>query len=82
VALAGVLTAYAAEALGARLGLLVFGVAVIGLALVLTQVWVRDTLPWAHAEAAKHRTGTPRAASGRAIRRASPRTPAHGRSSR
>jgi MFS family permease len=45
VALAGVLTAYAAEALGARLGLLVFGVAVIGLALVLTQVWVRDTLP-------------------------------------
>jgi MFS family permease len=59
VALAGVLTAYAAEALGARLGLLVFGVAVIGLALVLTQVWVRDTLPWAHAEAARHRTGTP-----------------------
>lgn len=55
VALAGILTAYAASALGARLGLLIFGGVVIGLALVLTLVWVKDTLPWAKAEAARHR---------------------------
>jgi MFS family permease len=60
VALAGVLTAYAAEALGARLGLLVFGMAVVLLALVLTVVWVRDTLPWARAETEAHRTRPPR----------------------
>lgn len=59
VALAGVLTAYAAEALGARLGLLVFGMAVVVLALVLTVVWVKDTLPWARAESATHRTQPP-----------------------
>ena len=45
VALAGIITAYAASALGARLGLLIFGLIVVTLALVLTQVWVRDTLP-------------------------------------
>lgn len=55
VALAGVATAYLAEALGARVGLLLFGVAVIGLGLLLTAVSVRDTLAWAHAEAARHR---------------------------
>lgn len=60
VALAGVLTAYAAEALGARLGLLVFGMAVVVLALVLTVVWVKDTLPWAKAESAAHRTRPPK----------------------
>ena len=54
VALAGILTGYAATALGPRLGLLVFGLAVVLVALVLTQVWVRDTLPWARAEAARH----------------------------
>ena len=59
VALAGVLTAYAAEALGARLGLLVFGMAVVVLALVLTVVWVRDTLPWAMAETGAMRTQAP-----------------------
>lgn len=58
VALAGIITAYAASALGARLGLLTFGLIVVTLALVLTQVWVRDTLPWAKAEAALHRTKT------------------------
>jgi hypothetical protein len=42
VALACVVTAYMAEALGARLGLLVFVQTVIGAALVLTVVWVRD----------------------------------------
>jgi len=47
VALAGIVTAYMAAHLGARQGLLIFGLTVIFLALVLTQVWVRDTLPWA-----------------------------------
>ena len=46
----GILTAYAAEWLGARVGLLVFGMAVVLLALLLTVVWVKDTLPWAKAE--------------------------------
>jgi MFS family permease len=54
VALAGILTGYAATALGPRAGLLVFGLSVVLLALVLALVWVRDTLPWAHAEAARH----------------------------
>jgi MFS family permease len=58
VALAGIITAYAASALGPRLGLLIFGGVVIGLALVLTLVWVQDTLPFAKAEAARHRTKT------------------------
>ena len=60
VALAGVLTTYVAEAMGARLGLLVFGLAVVLLALGLTLVWVRDTLPWARAETASHRTAAPK----------------------
>ncbi len=55
VAIAGILTAYAAEAVGARVGLLVFGMAVVVLALVLTVVWVKDTLPWAKAETAAHK---------------------------
>lgn len=55
VALAGIITAYAASAWGPRFGLLIFGLTVVGLALVLTQLWVRDTLPWAKAEAAQHR---------------------------
>ena len=57
VAIAGIITAYMAAHLGARLGLLIFGLTVIILALVLTQLWVRDTLPWALAEAAKHAQG-------------------------
>lgn len=59
VALAGVITAYAAEALGARLGLLVFGMAVVVLGIFLTVVWIKDTLPWAKAETAAHRTARP-----------------------
>jgi MFS family permease len=55
VALAGVATAYLAQALGARVGLLWFGVVVVGLGLLLTGVSVRDTLAWAHAEADRHR---------------------------
>jgi MFS family permease len=57
VALAGIATAYLATLLGARVGLLLFGLAVVLLALVLTQIWVRDTLPWARAEAARHAPG-------------------------
>ena len=57
VALAGIITAYAASAWGARLGLLVFGGVVIALAFVLTLVWVKDTLPWAKSEAARHKAG-------------------------
>jgi MFS family permease len=45
VALAGVLTAYVAVALGARTGLLVFGLAVMGTGLVLTWAFVVETLP-------------------------------------
>ena len=58
VALAGIVTAYLATLLGAREGLLWFGLVVIGLALVLTQLWVKDTLPWAKVEADRHRHGT------------------------
>ena len=60
VALAGVITAYVAEALGARLGLLIFGMVVIITALVLTVVWVKDTLPWAQAETAAHKLTAPK----------------------
>jgi MFS family permease len=54
VAIAGMATAYLATALGARLGLLAFGLSAIVLALVLTLRWVQDTLPWARAESARH----------------------------
>jgi MFS family permease len=57
VALAGILTAYLATRFGARQGLLMFGLPVIALALLLTQLWVKDTLPWAKAEAARHAPG-------------------------
>jgi MFS family permease len=60
VALAGVLTAYAAEWLGARMGLLVFGMTVVVTALVLTLIWVQDTLPWAKAESAAHKAAPPK----------------------
>ena len=59
VALAGIVTGYAATALGPRTGLLVFGLAVVLAGLVLALVWVRDTLPWAHAEAARHARAVP-----------------------
>lgn len=61
VALAGIATAYMASQFGARQGVLIFGMAVILLALVLTQLWVKDTLPWAKAEAAKHLPGASQA---------------------
>ena len=61
VALAGILTAYMATHFGARQGLLIFGLCVIALALLLTQLWVKDTLPWAKADAAKHAPGSTQA---------------------
>lgn len=51
VALAGIITGYAATIMGPREGLLTFGLIVIGLGLFLSVFLVRDTLPWAHAEA-------------------------------
>lgn len=51
LALTGVLTGYLAAALGTRLGLLVFGMAVIGIALVASILFVVDTLPWATQQA-------------------------------
>lgn len=58
VALAGILTAYMATVFGARQGIRIFGLSVVILALLLTQLWVKDTLPWAKAEAAKHAPGS------------------------
>ena len=58
VALAGIATAWLASHFGARTGLLMFGMTVIVSALVLTQFWVGETLPWAKAEAARHSTST------------------------
>ncbi len=57
VALAGIVTAYLATSLGARSALLAFGLTTILLAIVLTLLWVKDTLPWAKSEAAKHKAG-------------------------
>ncbi|HQT30793.1 MAG TPA: MFS transporter [Thiobacillus sp.] len=57
VAVAGVVTGYLATAYGAREGLMLFGLVVIGLAGLLTLLWVKDTLPWAHAEGKKHAAG-------------------------
>lgn len=57
VAIAGIVTGYLATAYGARQGLLIFGLSVIVLAIVLTLLWVKDTLPWAKAEGARHAAG-------------------------
>lgn len=61
LALAGILTAYMAIQFGSRQGILVFGLTVIMLGLIMTQLWVKDTLPWARAEAAKPAPGTTQA---------------------
>lgn len=57
VALAGIVTAWLATQLGARLGLLMFGMVVIVSALMLSLLGVRETLPWAKAEASRHAAG-------------------------
>ncbi len=57
VAIAGIIIGYMAMTFGARQGLLIFGLTVIVLAIVLTLLWVEDTLPWAKAEGARHAAG-------------------------
>ncbi|MBI3563514.1 MAG: MFS transporter [Gammaproteobacteria bacterium] len=57
VAIAGIVTGYLATLLGARHGLLVFGLLVVVLALILTAIWVKETLPYAKAEGARHAAG-------------------------
>lgn len=57
LALAGIITAYLAIAFGARMGILIFGLATTLLAILLTLLWVKDTLPWAKSEAAKLKAG-------------------------
>ena len=51
VALAGVVTGYAAIVVEPRLALLLFGLAVVLGALASAFLWAKDTLPWANAEA-------------------------------
>jgi 77 Permeases of the major facilitator superfamily len=58
VAVAGVVTGYAASILGPREGLLWFGAVVIGLATLLAWLVVMETLPWARAEVKRHTAGT------------------------
>ena len=57
VAVASVATGYIAIAFGARVGLFVFGLVVILSALVLSLLWIKDTLPWAKAESTRHANG-------------------------
>jgi len=57
VAIAGIVTGYAATHLGPRLGLLAFGLLVITTGLTLSVLFVRDTLPWASVDA-QRRTGS------------------------
>jgi len=54
VAIAGVVTGYAASLLGPRTGLLWFGAVVIGMATLLAWLAVAETLPWAQAEVRRH----------------------------
>ncbi len=60
VAGAGIITGYLAGEFGARNGVAAFGLTVIALAIVLTVVWVKDTRPWASAEAARHLANPPK----------------------
>ena len=53
LAVAGIVTGYLATMLAPRIGLLVFGSVVVATALVLTLISVKETLPWASAEAAQ-----------------------------
>ena len=57
VALAGLLTGYLASWFDPRTSLFVFGLAVIVLALAAGWLAFTETLPWARAEAARHRAG-------------------------
>ncbi|MEE8482415.1 MAG: MFS transporter [Acidiferrobacterales bacterium] len=57
VAAAGVLIGYLSEWIAPRSGILIFGLSTISLAIVTTFLWVKETLPWAHAEAQRHAAG-------------------------
>jgi MFS family permease len=57
VAVAGIVTDYLAAAWGPREGLMLFGSVTVLAALLLTLIWVKDTLPWAHAEGRQHAAG-------------------------
>jgi MFS family permease len=57
VAVAGVLTGYLSEWMTPRSGLLVFGLTTITVAIITTWMWVKETLPWAKAEAQSHAEG-------------------------
>ena len=57
VAVAGIVTGYLAAAWGPREGLMLFGSVTVLAALLLTLIWVKDTLPWAHAEGRQHAAG-------------------------
>ena len=54
LAIAGVVTGYAASLWGPREGLMWFGATVIGLATLLAWLGVAETLPWAQAEVKRH----------------------------
>jgi MFS family permease len=56
MAIAGIATGYLANVLGPREGLLWFGSAVIGLAIVLSWLSVAETLPWARDEVKRDAT--------------------------
>jgi MFS family permease len=58
VALAGLVTGYLAVHFDPRQSLFAFGLAVILLALLSAVLFFRETLPWAHAESAAHKSGT------------------------
>ncbi|KVD97480.1 MFS transporter [Burkholderia ubonensis] len=58
VGLAGVATAYLTGLYGPRSALLGFAIVVITVALLTALLFVRETLPWAHAERHRHASGT------------------------
>ena len=57
VALAGLITGYLASDFDPRWSLFIFGLAVIVLALISALLFSKDTLPWARAESAAHKSG-------------------------
>jgi MFS family permease len=58
VALAGVISGYLAAAYDPRHSLFVFGLTVIGLALISATLFSKETIHWARAESAAHKAGT------------------------
>jgi MFS family permease len=57
VALAGIVTGYLAASFDPRWSLFSFGLVVALIAFVTAFIYSRETLPWAHAEAASHKSG-------------------------